>query len=82
MKEPNGDKIRLQHILIAIDEILAYVESFDFDEFMDDSKTKFASIKQLEIIGEAANHISDNTKSRFSTIEWQKVTGLRNILVH
>jgi uncharacterized protein with HEPN domain len=37
---------------------------------MDDSKTKFASIKQLEIIGEAANHISDHTKTQNSHPEY------------
>jgi len=82
MKEVNGDKIRLQHILLAIDEILNYIENYDFNVFVDDSKTKFASIKQLEIIGEAANHITDETKTKFSDVEWQKITGLRNILVH
>jgi uncharacterized protein with HEPN domain len=47
-----------------------------------DSKTKFATIKQLEIIGEAANHITEETKLRFTNVEWQKIGGLRNILVH
>jgi len=82
MKEVNGDKIRLQHIILAINEILDYIENYDFDAFFKDSKTKFASIKQLEIIGEAANHITDETKSRFTEVEWQKITGLRHILVH
>jgi len=81
MKEVSGDKTRLQHILLAIEEILNYIDNYDFDSFLEDSKTKFASVKQLEIIGEAANHITEETKSRFSNIEWQKITGLRNILV-
>ena len=82
MKEVNGDKARLKHILEAIDEILNYIDNYDFDKFLNDSKTKFASIKQLEIIGEAANHISEEAKIKFANIEWQKITGLRNILVH
>jgi uncharacterized protein with HEPN domain len=72
----------LNHILEAIDEILNYIDNYDFDTFLEDSKTKFASIKQLEIIGEAAKNITEETKIRFSQIEWQKITGLRNILVH
>jgi len=43
---------------------------------------KFASIKQLEIIGESANHISDTLKERYSDIEWREIIGLRNILIH
>ena len=43
---------------------------------------RFACIKQLEIIGEAGNHISDETKSSFSTIKWSQIIGMRNIFVH
>jgi uncharacterized protein with HEPN domain len=82
MRKVNGDRARLNHILEAIDEILNYIDNYDFDTFLEDSKTKFASIKQLEIIGEAAKNITEETKIRFSQIEWQKITGLRNILVH
>ncbi|KPL14007.1 MAG: hypothetical protein AMS23_10015 [Bacteroides sp. SM1_62] len=82
MKKVNGDRARLNHILAAIDEILNYVDNYDFDAFLKDSKTKFATIKQLEIIGEAANHITEETKLRFTNVEWQKIGGLRNILVH
>ena len=61
MKKVNGDIARLNHILAAIDEILNYINNYDFDSFMEDSKTKYASIKQLEIIGEAANQLSTAT---------------------
>ena len=50
MKKVNGDRARLNHILAAIDEILNYVDNYNFDAFLKDSKTKFATIKQLEII--------------------------------
>lgn len=43
---------------------------------------RFASIKQIEIIGEAANHISPEIKAGFHTIEWSQITGMRHILVH
>jgi uncharacterized protein with HEPN domain len=43
---------------------------------------KFASVKQIEIIGEAANYISDETKEKFSEIQWRQITGLRHVLVH
>jgi uncharacterized protein with HEPN domain len=82
MRKVNRDRARLKHILEAIDEILNYIDNYDFDAFLEDSKTKFASIKQLEIIGEAAKNITEETKLRFTQVEWQKITGLRNILVH
>ncbi|MDB5120053.1 MAG: hypothetical protein JWN56_1271 [Sphingobacteriales bacterium] len=43
---------------------------------------RFASIKQLEIIGEAANYLSAETKERFSNVEWKQIIGMRHILVH
>ena len=43
---------------------------------------KFACIKQMEIIGEASNHISEDVKVKFSTIEWRQIIGMRNVFVH
>ena len=43
---------------------------------------RFACIKQLEIIGEASNHISIEVKTQFSDIEWNQLKGMRNIFVH
>jgi uncharacterized protein with HEPN domain len=43
---------------------------------------RFASIKQLEIIGEAANKLTSETKIKFSDIEWEQIVGMRHILVH
>lgn len=82
MKNRVGDKQRLTHILESIAEIENYVSGIEFDDFFSNSMMRFASIKQIEIIGEAANHISDETKNKFSEIEWKQITGLRNILVH
>jgi uncharacterized protein with HEPN domain len=43
---------------------------------------RFACIKQMEIIGEASNHISDETKLKFSSVEWLQIVGMRNVFVH
>jgi uncharacterized protein with HEPN domain len=82
MKGKLSDKVRLQHILDAINEIENYVKSISFDEFSKSSEKKFASVKQLEIIGEAANRINKETKSKHPEVEWTKIIALRNILVH
>ena len=82
MRGKLGDKIRLMHILDAIEEIQNYISQVDFDLFMENSMMRFACIKQMEIIGEASNHISTETKERFSTIEWAQIVGMRNVFVH
>lgn len=82
MRGKLGDKIRLMHILDAIAEIETYISEVDFDIFMSNSMMRFACIKQMEIIGEASNHISLETKEQFSTIEWAQIVGMRNVFVH
>jgi uncharacterized protein with HEPN domain len=82
MRGKLGDSIRLQHILESIHEIETYLVSSDFTEFMNNSMMRFACIKQMEIIGEASNHISEDIKSKFTDIEWAQIIGMRNIFVH
>ena len=82
MKGKIGDKQRLAHILESIEELESYTSGSTLDTFLQNSMMKFASVKQIEIIGEAANHISDETKEKFSEIQWRQITGLRHVLVH
>lgn len=82
MRSRLGDKARLNHILDAIIEIESYLNDVDFEIFLKNSMMRFACIKQMEIIGEASNHISEETKTQFSEIEWRQIIGMRNILVH
>lgn len=82
MKGKIGDKQRLLHILESIMEIERYVADANFDIFIQNSMMRFASIKQIEIIGEAANYITEETKNKFNGIQWRQIIGLRHILVH
>lgn len=82
MRNKLGDKERIQHILDAIVEIETYIHEVTKEQFLHNSMMRFASIKQIEIIGEAANQVTNETKDKFSEIEWKQIIGLRNILVH
>ena len=82
MKGKSGDKQRLFHILDAIDEIQQYTLGVDINAFLKNSMMRFACIKQIEIIGEAANSLSSETKAMFDEVEWKKIIGMRHILVH
>lgn len=82
MRGKIGDKARFQHILDAIIEIETYSLNADFSDFMKNSMMRFACIKQMEIIGEASNQISDENRAKFSGIEWSQLIGMRNIFVH
>jgi uncharacterized protein with HEPN domain len=65
-----------------MEEIQTYLNGKTVADFQSHSMLKFASIKQLEIIGEASRYITDQTKQKFHEVEWEQIIGLRNILVH
>ena len=82
MKGQMTDKIRVQHILEAIAEIEIYLTGVSFETFIANSEKRFATIKQIEIIGEACNHITDGVKLTYPEIEWNSINGFRNISIH
>ncbi len=77
-----GDLARLLHIIDSIEEIKQYTLDAIFKDFEDQSMMKNACIRQLEIIGEACNRISEETRKNYSQIDWSQIIGLRNILIH
>ncbi len=82
MRSDLGDEIRLKHILDAIEEIEKYLTETDFDLFMENSMMRFACIKQMEIIGEASNRVSNELKGKFTDIKWAQIVGMRNVFAH
>jgi uncharacterized protein with HEPN domain len=83
MKEGKlGDTARLRHILDAVEAIEDYTRGVDFDTFCQNSMMFNASIRQLEIIGEASNHLSGTLLERYADIEWAQIIALRNLLIH
>jgi uncharacterized protein with HEPN domain len=82
MKSSLGDKPRLQHIYDAILEIENYIDNSNYESFQSNSMMQYASVKQLEIIGEAANHLTLHFKKLYSEIQWREIIDLRNLLIH
>ena len=75
-------KLYLDDILESCHKIRRYTDGMSFDEFVSDLKTQDAVIRNFEIIGESAKRLPENIKSRFEGIEWVKLIGFRNILIH
>jgi uncharacterized protein with HEPN domain len=82
MKGPLSDKIRLRHILDAIAEVENYLDGISYETYLKSSEKRFATIKQIEIIGEACNAISDELKKANSLVPWRSITAFRNISIH
>jgi uncharacterized protein with HEPN domain len=78
----DSDRIRLQHMLEAAREALAFVEGVERDELARDRKLALSLVKEFEIIGEAAARISPEVKQSLPSIPWPKIIGMRNRLIH
>ena len=77
-----GDKQRLMHLLTALDEAIGFVQGFDFTQFAADARTLNACIRSIEVLGEAARHVSEATKQQFPQVPWQRMVSLRNFVIH
>ncbi|RYE28297.1 MAG: DUF86 domain-containing protein [Sphingobacteriaceae bacterium] len=59
------DEVRVKHVLDAINQLVNISANKNFEKLKSDIIYQLASIKLLEIIGEASNHISTSTKDKF-----------------
>jgi len=75
-------RIYLDDILEAIQQIRTYLVDQDEEAFTKDRKTQDAVIRNLEIIGEAAGRLPEQIQKSEPEIDWRKITGLRNLLIH
>ena len=76
------DKSSLLDILNACESIERYIKNKAFNDFDKDEMMQDAVIRKIEILGEASNRISEETKTRFPDLPWDKMKGMRNILIH
>jgi uncharacterized protein with HEPN domain len=75
------DRVYLQHIRDALDDIAAYCGS-DRDAFFSDRMRQDATLRKLEVIGQAVKNLSDPTKSRRPEIPWKQIAGMRDKVIH
>ena len=75
-------RLLLEDIQESAEKILEYTKDFTFDEFSKDNKTVDAVIRNFEIIGEASNLLPDEIKDKYSEIDWHRIRGFRNRIVH
>jgi len=72
----------IKDIIQSCDKILRYTDSVDFARFCANEEKYDAVVRNLEIIGEAAKYLSSEVKAKYPQIDWRKVAGLRDILIH
>lgn len=79
---PRDYKIYLQDILQAIKRIRTYTSGMPLQAFKRDAKTLDAVVRNLEVIGEATKKVPRGVRSKHPQVEWRRMAGLRDILIH
>ncbi|MBE0411824.1 MAG: DUF86 domain-containing protein [Anaerolineales bacterium] len=76
------DKVRLLHMLENTRKAHTSIAGKQRTDLDQDHLLELALTRLLEIVGEAANRVSDDTKERYSQIPWGQIVSLRNRLIH
>ncbi len=82
MREACKDPWRIRHILDAIKRIERYISGKSYDDFLQDDMVYYAVVKNVEIIGEAANMLTKDFRELHDNIPWRAICGMRNYIVH
>lgn len=79
---PKNDKIRIKHMLDASNDIKSFIAGKTQKDIKNNRMLVLSVVKSIEIIGEAAAKISEETRGKFPQIPWQAIIAMRNRLIH
>ena len=76
------DKLYLIHLTECIEHIESYTENMDKETFMNTNLVQDAVIRNLQVLAESTQRLSEQAKQTQPQIDWYRIAGFRNILVH
>jgi len=79
---PRHYKAFINDILEAIHRIETYTSNLTIDDFSESQLYQDAVVRNLEIIGEAVKHLPEELIKKYPDVDWKKIAGLRDILIH
>ncbi len=82
LKSNNLLNILLEDIKEAGESVLSYTQGITFELFLENKMRIDAVIRNIEIIGEAVKQLPKNIIKEYPDIEWKKIAGLRDIVIH
>ena len=80
MKREIVDYVR--DIVEATKNAMDFVKDLDYSIFEEDTKTVYAVIRALEIIGEACKKVPEEIRNKYRDIPWKEISGMRDKLIH
>ena len=72
----------LDDMIACVEKALVYTQGYDQRRFVASGLTYDATLRNLELIGEAATHIPEHVRSFAPHIQWRLVVATRNRLIH
>ena len=82
MRELVRDKGRLEDIVEYSANVIKIIENVEFEEFSSNILIYFSTMKNVEIVGEAAYMLTKEFKASHPEIPWKQVEGMRHVLLH
>ena len=79
---PRDNKIFLEDILGSIQKIEGYKQDISFSILTENHVVLGAILYNLQLIGEATEHIPEHVRKKYAEVEWWKIAGLRDIVAH
>lgn len=76
------DQDYLNDICEAIQRVVSYTEEMTDEQFINDTRTQDAVVRNLEVIGEATKNLSARIKRTYVHIPWKSLAGVRDKMIH
>lgn len=76
------DETYFLDMLLAAHNIQEFTENMTKEEFLASKLHQSAVVREAQVIGEAARLVSDEAKAEHTEIEWKKISGMRNYIIH
>lgn len=74
--------IYIRHMDSCLERIIQYTAGLDEAAFLRDTLVQDAVLRNFEILGEAAKNVDDAFRQQYPEIEWRKISGMRDKLIH
>ncbi len=75
------DRLYLHHMVERCRRITRFISSGK-ESFMAAEELQDAVIRNIEVIGEAAKRVSDESRDRIAEPDWKRICGMRDVLIH
>ena len=82
MREHSRDRGRLEDILKYAKNVEQIVNGISYEQFVADIRIYYSVMKNVEVIGEAANMLTRHFREEYNELPWRLIVSMRNVLVH